>query len=112
MQEGKRPVAVGFIFFTWVLRHVIGGSCAIAGTAVAVQHGLESIRNVACLVGTLVSAFFLLEIVIVNLTALRSTGRVITVSNQSRGILFGFHRSCRAAGAILHVLLRCARNRE
>src|SRR5271154_64612 len=72
MQEGKRPVAVGLMFSLGHSTVVILGSAAIAGAAMALQHRLDVFRNIASMVGTLVSAFFLLAIGIVNLIVLRS----------------------------------------
>ena len=54
---------------------VIVGSAAIAGTAMALQHRLDTIRNIASAVGTLVSVFFLFAIAFVNLIVLRSIYR-------------------------------------
>src|SRR6202453_4509341 len=59
MQEGKRPVAVGFMFSLGHSTVVVLGSAAIAGAALALQHRFDTIRNVASVVGTLISAFFL-----------------------------------------------------
>lgn len=75
MQEGKRPVAIGFMFSLGHSTIVVLGSAAIAGTALALQHRVDAIRNVGAVVGTLVSAFFLLAIAIVNLVILRSIYR-------------------------------------
>jgi len=72
MQDGKRPVAVGLMFSLGHSTVVILGSAALAGAAMALQHRLEVFRNIASMVGTLVSAFFLLAIGIVNLIVLRS----------------------------------------
>jgi high-affinity nickel-transport protein len=72
MQDGKRPVAVGFMFSLGHSTVVVLGSAAIAGTALVLQHRLEALRNVGAVVGTLVSAFFLFAIAIVNLIVLRS----------------------------------------
>lgn len=72
MQDGKRPVAVGLMFSFGHSTVVILGSAAIAGAAMALQHRLEVFRNIASVVGTLVSAFFLFAIGIVNLIVLRS----------------------------------------
>src|ERR1700745_4337960 len=38
MQEGKRPVAVGFMFSLGHSTIVVLGSIALAGTAIALQH--------------------------------------------------------------------------
>ncbi len=75
MQDGKRPVAVGFMFSLGHSTVVILGSAAIAGSALALQHRLNALRNIGSVVGTLVSAFFLFAIAIVNLIVLRSIYR-------------------------------------
>src|SRR5580698_307609 len=75
MQDGKRPVAVGFMFSLGHSTVVVLGSAAIAGAALALQHRFDAIRNVASVVGTLVSAFFLFAIGLVNLIVLRSIYR-------------------------------------
>jgi high-affinity nickel-transport protein len=75
MQDGKRPVAIGFMFSLGHSTVVVLGSAAIAGAAMALQHRLDAIRNIASVIGTLVSAFFLFAIAIVNLIVLRSIYR-------------------------------------
>jgi nickel/cobalt transporter (NiCoT) family protein len=73
MQEGKRPVAVGLMFSLGHSTIVVLGAAAIAGTALALQHHyLERVKNIGGVIGTLVSALFLLAIAIVNLIILRS----------------------------------------
>jgi high-affinity nickel-transport protein len=75
MQDGKRPVAVGFMFSLGHSTIVVLGSAAIAGAALALQHRLDAFRNIAGVIGTLVSAFFLFAIALVNLIVLRSIYR-------------------------------------
>jgi high-affinity nickel-transport protein len=75
MQDGKRPVAVGFMFSLGHSTVVVLGSAAISGAALALQHRLDAFRNVAGVIGTLVSAFFLFAIAIINLIVLRSIYR-------------------------------------
>src|SRR5580658_9287999 len=75
MQDGKRPVAVGFMFSLGHSSIVVLGSAAIAGTALALQHRLDAFRNVGAVIGTVVSAFFLFAIAIINLIVLRSIYR-------------------------------------
>jgi nickel/cobalt transporter (NiCoT) family protein len=72
MQDGKRPVAVGLMFSLGHSTIVIIGAAAIAGTALALQSRLETVRSIGGVIGTLVSAFFLFAIAIVNLIILRS----------------------------------------
>lgn len=75
MQEGKRPVAVGFMFSLGHSTIVVLGTLAIAAAAFALQHRLDAVREVGGIVGTLVSTFFLFGIAIVNLIVLRSVYR-------------------------------------
>jgi len=75
MQEGKRPVAVGFMFSLGHSTVVVLGSAAIAAAALALQHRMDGVREIGGVVGTLVSAVFLLGIAMVNLIVLRSIYR-------------------------------------
>jgi high-affinity nickel-transport protein len=72
MQEGKRPVAVGFMFSLGHSTVVLVGSIAIAWTALALQHRLDTVRAIGGLVGTLVSIAFLFGLAAMNLVILRS----------------------------------------
>ncbi len=75
MQDGKRPVTVGFMFSLGHSTIVVLGSAAIAGAALALQNRLDAIRNIGGFVGTMASAIFLLVIALVNLIILRSIFR-------------------------------------
>ncbi len=72
MQEGKRPVAVGFMFSLGHSTVVLLGSAAIAITALSLQHRLDPVRHIGGVVGTTISTLFLFGIAIVNLVVLRS----------------------------------------
>jgi high-affinity nickel-transport protein len=72
MQEGKRPVAVGFLFSLGHSTVVVLGSLAIAATALALQHRMDSARAISGVIGTLVSTFFLFAIAVANLLVMRS----------------------------------------
>jgi len=72
MQDGKRPVAVGFMFSLGHSTVVILACVAIAATALALKDQLDSVKEVGGVIGTLVSAFFLLIIALINLAVLRS----------------------------------------
>ena len=78
MQEGKRPVAVGFLFSLGHSTVVLIGAAAIAGTALVLQHRMDSLRIVGGTIGTLVSAFFLIAIAVVNLIVLCSVYSVFS----------------------------------
>src|ERR1700688_2608588 len=59
MQEGKRPVGVGFFFSLGHSTVVIALSVAIAVAAAAVQSRFDALKDVGHVVCTLCSAFFL-----------------------------------------------------
>lgn len=75
MQDGRRPVAVGFLFSLGHSTIVVIGAAAIAGTAIVLQQRLDAFRNIGVVIGTSVSAFFLFAIAVVNLIVLRSIYR-------------------------------------
>jgi nickel/cobalt transporter (NiCoT) family protein len=72
MQEGKRPVAVGFMFSLGHSTVVILGSLLIAAAALGLQKHIDHYRNIGGVIGTLVSALFLLGIAVVNIFILHS----------------------------------------
>ncbi len=67
MQEGKRPVGVGFFFSLGHSTIVFGLSIAIALTSVALKDRFDSLESIGGVIGTCVSAFFLLVIAVANL---------------------------------------------
>jgi len=85
MQEGKRPVGVGFMFSLGHSTIVVLGSAAIAATALALQHRMDAARVVGGVIGTLVSALFLFGIAAVNIVVLSSIYRAfVRVRNGAR----------------------------
>ncbi len=78
MQEGKRPVAVGFMFSLGHSTIVVLGSIAIAATALALHHRIDAARDIGGIIGTLVSTLFLFAIAIANLIVLRSIYRAFS----------------------------------
>ena len=75
MQQGKRPVAVGFFFSLGHSTIVFGLSLAIALTSVAIKDRFNSFAAIGGIIGTSVSAFFLLAIAAANLMILISVYR-------------------------------------
>ena len=67
MQDGRRPLGIGFFFSLGHSTVVVLASVAIAATAMALSTRLESFRNLGGMIGTIVSALFLLVIAIMNL---------------------------------------------
>ncbi len=76
MQEGKKPLAVGLFFSLGHSTVVILAAAGIAATANALQSQLDWFHEVGGIIGTAVSAIFLLLIGIANLVILRAVWRV------------------------------------
>ena len=83
MQQGKRPVAVGFFFSLGHSTIVFSLSVVIALTSVAIKQHFNSFEAIGGLIGTGVSAFFLLAIALANLLILISVYR--TFQHVKRG---------------------------
>jgi len=79
MQQGQRPISVGFFFSLGHSTIVIGLSAAIAATSVALQNHFGALTAIGGAIGTGVSAFFLLTIAAANLIVLASVHRVFRV---------------------------------
>jgi high-affinity nickel-transport protein len=79
MQEGKRPVAVGFYFSLGHSTIVVLASIAIAITATARQPKFANFIGVGGVIGTLVSASFLFAVAIANILILRSIYRTFQI---------------------------------
>jgi len=75
MQEGKRPVGVGFFFSLGHSTVVVLASVAIAATALALNTHLAAWHDVGAVVGTIASAGFLLVIAAINIVVLVSVYR-------------------------------------
>ncbi|MGO4436383.1 HoxN/HupN/NixA family nickel/cobalt transporter [Rhizobium sp. RAF56] len=71
MQERKSPFAVGFFFSLGHSSIVVLASIAIAATAAAMQNRFEAFHPIGSVVGTTISAVFLLSIGVANLFVLR-----------------------------------------
>ena len=71
MQEGKRPYSAGFFFSLGHSTIVVLASVAIAATAAAMQGSLGDFHDVGGMIGTTVSALFLLAIGLANLFVLK-----------------------------------------
>jgi len=96
VQEGKRPVSVGFFFSLGHATIVLIGSLIAYSMASVAEKQLEWLRSIGTVVGTSVSAAFLILIALVNLMILGGLLRNFsdirkrqTSENQSQDILLG-----------------------
>ncbi|MBK5438141.1 HoxN/HupN/NixA family nickel/cobalt transporter [Pseudomonas sp. TH32] len=72
MQENKRPVAVGFFFSLGHSSVVVLASIGVAFAASAMQDRFEGFKAIGGVIGTSVSASFLLVIALMNLVILHA----------------------------------------
>lgn len=75
MQSGQRPLAVGLFFALGHSGIVLGLSVAVAVAAAAVTSGVDSFRAFGGVIGTGISAVFLLGLAFINLMVLVSVCR-------------------------------------
>jgi high-affinity nickel-transport protein len=75
MQAGRAPYSVGFFFSLGHSTIVVLASLAIAATSAALQSDLEAFHAIGGVIGTSVSAVFLLLIGIANLLILKGVWR-------------------------------------
>ena len=75
MQEGRRPVAVGLYFALGHSTVVLLVAALVAATATALQGRFEAMKGIGGLIGTGVSAAFLLLVAAMNLAILRGVWR-------------------------------------
>ena len=76
MQEGKGPVAVGFFFSLGHSTVVVLASIAVAVTATAFKDYLERFHAIGDIIGTSISATFLLLIALINVFILINVYKV------------------------------------
>jgi high-affinity nickel-transport protein len=85
MQGGGRAYAVGFYFSLGHSTVVVLASIAVAATAAALQDQMEAAKGLLGVVGTAVSALFLLAIALANLVILRGVWRSFTLVRRGGG---------------------------
>jgi nickel/cobalt transporter (NiCoT) family protein len=86
MQEGKRPVSVGFFFSVGHSVVVVLAALAIAATTTALAAHFDSLKDIGGVVGTLVSTLFLFAIALMNIFILVAVWR--TFRDVRRGGAF------------------------
>jgi high-affinity nickel-transport protein len=87
MQEGKRPIAVGFFFALGHSTVVVVASILVALAMTALESKFEGFKEVGGVIGTSVSAFFLLAIGAANLVILISIIRVFNGVRRGESLI-------------------------
>jgi len=86
MQEGKRPITIGFFFSLGHSSVVLAASLVIALTASSLQQRFPRLTDVGGVVGTLISVLFLIAIAIINLFVLASVYRLFRRVRRGRPV--------------------------
>ncbi|HEY4406705.1 MAG TPA: HoxN/HupN/NixA family nickel/cobalt transporter [Xanthobacteraceae bacterium] len=107
MQEGKRPVAAGFFFSLGHSTVVVLASIGVAVAAAAFKDQLEDYHSIGGVIGTSVSAAFLLLIATINVVVLANVYRTFrrvkngnAVADEELNLMMAggglFARACRS----------------
>jgi nickel/cobalt transporter (NiCoT) family protein len=86
MQDGQRPVTVGFYFSLGHSTIVVVASLIVYATAsMLLQQQLETVREIGSIVGTSISAVFLLAIAFINLVILWGVWKTFQEARRNGG---------------------------
>jgi high-affinity nickel-transport protein len=85
MQQGERPIAVGFFFSLGHSTIVVAASAAIAFATTALEGRLDALKVVGGVVGTLISAAFLFIVAAANFIILLSVYRTFREARRNGG---------------------------
>jgi nickel/cobalt transporter (NiCoT) family protein len=106
MQEGKRPLATGLFFALGHSTVVIIASSLVALTVAALEARLNGFKAIGGMIGTSVSAFFLLLIALANTVVLISVCRMFSAVRRGDRIIEDDLNGLLAQRGLLGRLLR------
>lgn len=106
MQEGKAPYAVGFFFSLGHSTIVVLASVAIAAAATMMQNRLEEFHSIGGVIGTAVSALFLLIIGFANLYILKGIWAAFARARRREKIVDEDLNTLLAGGGLLARIFR------
>jgi high-affinity nickel-transport protein len=87
MQQGERPIGVGFFFSLGHSTVVVVASAAIAFATTALQDRMDSLKIIGGVVGTSISAVFLFIVAAVNFAILLTVYRAFRAAQQNNGLV-------------------------
>jgi high-affinity nickel-transport protein len=101
MNDGKRPVSVGFFFALGHSLTVVVGAVAVALATKALAHHFDAFRETGAMIGAVVSATFLLAIGAINLVLLADLARAFRSMRRGRTQAMGDPRLLQFDGNLL-----------
>ena len=108
MQEGRRPLAVGFFFSLGHSTIVIGLVLALALTTTALQGRFAALKDIGGVIGTSVSALFLFTIAAANIVVLIEVYRALQAAKRGGPLAHDDVSQILAKSGVLGRLLRPA----
>jgi nickel/cobalt transporter (NiCoT) family protein len=84
MQEGQLPVGIGLFFSLGHSTVVVIASLIVYGTASMVERQIDVAREIGSIIGTSISAFFLIAIALVNIFILRGVWKAFQEARRGR----------------------------
>jgi high-affinity nickel-transport protein len=106
MNDGQRPVSVGFFFALGHSTVVVIGAIAIALATRSIGHHVESFRATGAVVGTLISASFLLVIGVINAVLLIDIYRAFQRARRGLTPALDPAHSAQPSGNLLGLLFK------
>jgi len=108
MQQGRRPIAVGFFFSLGHSTIVVALVLAIALTTTALQGRFAAFKNIGGVIGTSVSALFLFTIAAANIVVLIQVYRALQAARKGGRLAEDDVNQMLAKSGVLGRLLRPA----
>ena len=84
MQEGQRPVSIGLFFSLGHSTVVVIASLVVYATASVVERQIDIARGIGSIIGTSMSAFFLISIGLVNIIILRGVWKAFQEARRGQ----------------------------
>jgi high-affinity nickel-transport protein len=106
MQDGSRPIGVGLFFSLGHSSVVVLACVGVAATAMTFKDRIESLHAIGGLIGTSISAIFLLVLAVLNLFILAHVVRAFLRAKASREYVEEDLNILLAKGGLLSRLLR------
>jgi high-affinity nickel-transport protein len=85
MQDGQRPVGIGLFFSLGHSTVVVIASLLVYATASVVERQIDVAREIGSIIGTSISAFFLISIALVNIIILRGVWKAFQAARRGEG---------------------------
>jgi nickel/cobalt transporter (NiCoT) family protein len=85
MQEGQRPVGIGLFFSLGHSTVVVIASLVVYATASMVERKMDVAREIGSIIGTAISAFFLISIALLNIIILRGVWKAFQEARRGQG---------------------------